>query len=142
MQLVHFFNADKKLTLTNRNKLKVFLITLLQREGTRELKNLSYVFCCDNYLLNINRKFLHHDFYTDIITFDLSSDIKTLTGEIYISIDRVRENAKSLGTSFHEELHRVIFHGALHLCGFKDKTKLQKLLMRKKEEQYLEVYFK
>ena len=142
MQLVHFFNADKKVTLTNRNKLKVFLITLLQREGTRELKNLSYVFCCDNYLLNINRKFLHHDFYTDIITFDLSSDIKTLTGEIYISIDRVRENAKSLGTSFHEELHRVIFHGALHLCGFKDKTKLQKLLMRKKEEQYLEVYFK
>lgn len=141
MQLVHFFNADKKVTLTNRKKLKYFLIALLHREGSKELKNLSYIFCCDNYLLDINQKFLHHDYYTDIITFDLSSDLKSLTGEIYISIDRVKDNAKSLGTSFHQEFHRVIFHGALHLCGFKDKTKQQKLIMRKKEEENLKIYF-
>lgn len=142
MQLVHLFNADKKVTLPNRKKLKNFLISLLEREGGRELINLSFVFCCDKYLIDINQKFLQHDFYTDIITFDLSSDKMTLTGEIYISVDRVKENAKSLGTSFQEELHRVIFHGALHLCGFKDKTKDQKRIMREKEEQNLEVYFK
>ena len=141
MQLVHFSNADKKVTLPNRKKLKVFLIALLQREGARKLNSLSYVFCCDNYLLDINQKFLHHDYYTDIITFDLSSDIKTLTGEIYISIDRIKENAKSLEISFDHELHRVIIHGALHLCGFKDKTKQQKLIMRKKEEENLKIYF-
>lgn len=142
MQLVHFFNADKKATFKNRNKLKIFLIKLLKKEGARELLNLSYIFCSDNYLLEINREFLHHDFYTDIITFDLSSDKTTLTGEIYISIDRVKENAKGLGTSYHEELHRVIFHGALHLCGFKDKTKQQKDTMRIMEDKTLELYFK
>lgn len=142
MQLVHFFNADKKATLTSRNKLRVFLTTLLKKEGARELIDLSYIFCSDNYLLDINRKFLQHDFYTDIVTFDLSSNEKTLNGEIYISIDRVKENAKSMGVSFHEELHRVIFHGALHLCGFKDKTKTQKAMMRQKEDQNIEAYFK
>ena len=142
MQLVHFYNADKKATLKNRKNLKFFLTALLKTEGARELVDLSYIFCSDNYLLEINRKFLQHDFYTDIVTFDLSSDKTTLTGEIYISIDRVKENSKTLGSSFQEELHRVIFHGALHLCGFKDKTRQQKVIMRNKEEQNLEAYFK
>ena len=142
MQLVYFFNADRKATFKSRNRLKNFLTALLKKETARELIGLSYIFCSDNYLLEINREFLHHDFYTDIITFDLSSDKATLTGEIYISIDRVKENAKSLGTLYHEELHRVIFHGALHLCGFKDKTKLQKEIMRHKEDKNLQAYFK
>ena len=142
MQLVYFFNADRKASFKSRNRLKNFLIALLKKESARELIGLSYIFCSDNYLLEINRKFLHHDFYTDIITFDLSSDKTTLIGEIYISIDRVKENAKSLGTPYHEELHRVIFHGALHLCGFKDKTKQQKGIMRKMEDKTLELYFK
>lgn len=142
MQLVHFFNADKRVTLNNRNSLKAFLTSLLHKEGERKLENLSYIFCSDKYLLQINRQFLQHDFYTDIITFDLSSDKANLKAEIYISVDRVKENAIDIGIPFNIELHRVIFHGVLHLCGFKDKTKPQKTLMRQMEDQYIESYFK
>ncbi len=142
MQLIHFFNADKKVTLTNRKSLKDFLTTLLYEEGKRELNSLSYIFCSDDFLLGINRQFLQHDFYTDIVTFDLSSDRITLNGEIYISVERVKENAKSIGVSFNKELHRVIFHGALHLCGFNDKTRQQKTIMRQKEDEYIDYYFK
>ena len=141
MQLVHFFNADKQVSLNKRKSLKVFLTALLYIEGKRELEQLSYVFCSDDYLLGINRQFLQHDFYTDIITFDLSSDARTLNAEIYISVDRVKENAKIVGVSFKEELHRVIFHGALHLCGYKDKTKPQQTIMRQKEGLYINSYF-
>ncbi len=142
MQYVHFFNADKRVILKNRNSLKVFLTALLHKEGKRELEYLSYIFCSDFYLLEINRQFLNHDFYTDIITFDLSSDNSILNAEIYISIDRVKENAQNIGVPFNVELHRVIFHGVLHLCGFKDKTKAQKIIMRQMEDQYIESYFK
>lgn len=142
MQPIHFFNADKRVNLNNRNSLKVFLTALLYKEGERKLEYLSYIFCSDNYLLEINRKFLQHDFYTDIITFDLSSDKRSLNAEIYISVDRVKENAQDRGVPFNIELHRVIFHGVLHLCGFKDKTILQRTVMRQMEEQYIELYFK
>lgn len=142
MQHVHFFNADKRVTLINRNSLKAFLTALLNKEGDRELECLSYIFCSDNYLLEINRHFLQHDFYTDILTFDLSSDKGTLSAEVYISVDRVKENAQNIGVPFNKELHRVIFHGALHLCGFKDKTKPQKVIMRQMEDHYIESYFK
>jgi rRNA maturation RNase YbeY len=89
--------------------------------------------------LEINQKYLEHDFYTDIITFDLS-ETGAVRGEIYISIDRVRENARKLGVSFKSELHRVIFHGMLHLCGYNDKTKAEKEKIRAKEDQYLNKY--
>ena len=92
-------------------------------------------------MLEINRQFLTHDFYTDIITFDLS-ETNAIQAEIYISVDRVRDNALKLGVSFKSELHRVIFHGVLHLCGYKDKTKGEKEKMRDKEEFYLARYFK
>jgi len=92
-------------------------------------------------LLEINQQFLNHDFYTDIITFDLSEKDST-QAEIYISIDRVKDNAKSLGTSFKSEIHRVIFHGALHLCGYKDKPGVEQVKMRQKEEFYLSKYSK
>lgn len=141
MQLIKFFNADKCVTLKNRKGLKLFVATLLREEGNRELICLSYIFCSDDFLLDINRQFLQHDFYTDIITFDLSSEKTSLKGEIYISVERVMENSQTIGVSFNKELHRVIFHGALHLCGFKDKTKLQKIKMRQKEDQYIESYF-
>jgi rRNA maturation RNase YbeY len=103
------------------------------------LTSLQYVFCSDPYLLQINKDFLQHDFYTDIITFELSADPlgSGVEGEIYISIDRVRENAQELGVPIQQELLRVIFHGALHLCGFKDKTSAQEKQMRAKEEEYL-----
>ena len=106
------------------------------------LDSLSYVFCSDEYLLKINREFLNHDFYTDIITFDLSETQVGVIGEIYISLDRVKENAAGLGISFSEELLRVLFHGALHLCGYRDKKKAEIMEMRKKEEQYLRLYKK
>ena len=141
MQLINFFNADKRVPLTNRNTLKVFLTSLLLKEGERQLECLSYIFCSDNYLLEKNREFLKHDFYTDIITFDLSSDKRTLNAEIYISVDRVRENAENIKVPFNLELHRVIFHGILHLCGFKDKTKSQKAKMREMEDLYIKSYF-
>jgi rRNA maturation RNase YbeY len=83
---------------------------------------------------------LKHDFYTDVITFDLSSSKNQIEGEVYLSIDRIRSNAKQLGVSFKEELHRVIFHGALHLCGYKDKKKEEVIVMRSKENEYLKRY--
>ena len=142
MQVVHFFDSDKKVILRNRTRLKSFLVSLLNKEGVNEPECLSYIFCSDNYLLDINRQFLQHDFYTDIITFNLSENTQKLHGEIYISVDRVKDNADSLGVSFENELHRVIFHGALHLCGYKDKSKSQKVLMRKKEDENLKIYLK
>jgi probable rRNA maturation factor len=125
--------------LDNRNALKLFLIKLFRKEATR-LEALQYVFCADSYLLKINREFLAHDEYTDIISFNLARPNEPVSGEIYISIERVRENAINLGMPFKTELHRVIFHGALHLCGYKDKSKKDRLLMRKKEDEYLKAY--
>lgn len=117
--------------------LKRVIERLFRAEG-RNLQELTYVFCSDEYILDINRRFLHHDFYTDIISFDLSRSIKApLLGEVYISLDTVRSNAASLGISFHAEILRVIFHGPLHFCGYSDKSKKAKVLMRKMEDAYL-----
>ncbi len=101
-----------------------------------ELGNIDYVFCNDEYLLNINQQFLEHDTYTDIISFDYTMG-KLVGGEIYISTDRVSENANHFGVDFNEELHRVIIHGILHFCGYKDKTKEESVIMRGLEEKYL-----
>lgn len=138
---VHFFSADAKAPVIPRTKLKLFIKNLFKSEG-KSLSDLSYVFCSDEYLLTINRQFLQHDYYTDIITFDISDDSNEIKGEIYISIDRVRDNAHQLGLTTQTELLRVIFHGALHLCGYKDKTKTQQSLMRKKEDYYLAKFHK
>lgn len=100
------------------------------------LGELSFIFCSDEYLNKINIKYLNHDFYTDVITFDYSKE-KLLFGDIYISIDRVKENAKIYSSSFNEELFRVIIHGVLHLCGYKDKTEEEKTLIRLKEKEFL-----
>ncbi len=140
MSQVHFFYSCANFTFNDRTKLKSFINLLFKREDKR-LSELNYIFCTDEYLLAINQQFLKHDDYTDIITFDLSADPDSLIGEIYISIDRVRENALSLGLPFKTELHRVLFHGALHLCGYGDKTKGQVQQMRKKEDEYLAIYF-
>ena len=102
---------------------------------------LNYIFGTDKALLEINRNYLKHNYYTDIITFDLSEGPE-IQADIFISIDRVRENASKLGVTFKEELHRVIFHGALHLCGYKDKTKKDVQAMRRMEEHHLQEYLK
>ena len=137
---VCFFFQGVKPSLTNRIELKRFIQSIFKKEG-KELGFINYIFCTDKALLEINRQFLSHDFYTDIITFDLS-DSKQIQAEIYISTDRVKENALQLCVSFRSEIHRVIFHGVLHLCGYKDKSKEQKVEMRGKEEFYIKHYLK
>jgi len=138
---VQFFFIDKISSLKERTALKAFIQTIFSREK-KKLAHLSYIFCSDEYLLEINKSYLNHDFYTDIITFCLSEPSSPITGDIYISIDRVKENATTHNTSFKEELHRVIFHGALHLCGYKDKSITDEKLMRSMENKYLQLYFK
>ena len=135
----HFLRND--FVLINRKLLKGFINTLFTSEK-KALGNLDYIFCSDSYLLNINKRYLHHNFYTDIITFDLSENAKIISGEIYISIDRVKENALLFKTSFKYEIHRVIFHGCLHLCNYKDKTSTESKKMTSKENEYLIKYFR
>jgi rRNA maturation RNase YbeY len=137
---VYFFFQGVSVYLENRIQLKNFIHSILKKEE-KKLECLNFVFCTDKALLEINRQFLYHDFYTDIITFDLSEK-KGINAEIYISVDRVKENALNLGVSFKSELHRVVFHGVLHLCGYKDKNKVERTKMRQKEDECLRRYFK
>lgn len=132
---IRHYNADINFRLKGALRLKNGLRHLFEQEQ-KPLRGLSYIFCSDDYLLEINKKHLQHDDFTDIITFDLSDD-DTITGEIYISIDRIRENAKVFNTDFPAELARVMIHGALHLCGYGDKTPSEQQQMRSKEDQYL-----
>ena len=115
-----------------REKVKV----LIQAES-KTVGELNYVFCDDDYLHQINEEFLHHDTLTDIITFNRSQSAKVISGEIYISLERVLENAAELGQSFYQELTRVVIHGVLHLVGYDDKTDAQKIIMRGKEDYYI-----
>ena len=138
MKKVFFHLEGKRLNIKGKTNIKLAVIALFEKEK-KELERLDYIFCSDEYLLQINKDFLKHDYYTDIITFDLSESTKT-KGEIYISLDRVRDNSIIHNTSFTDELLRVIFHGALHLCGYRDKSKIEKAEMRKKEQYYLYNY--
>jgi probable rRNA maturation factor len=126
--------------LSQRRNLKEFIVLLCKKEH-KSIEEINFVFCSDDYLLELNQQFLQHDTYTDIISFDYSEKQGPLNGEIYISVDRVKDNASNLGLSFRQELHRVIFHGVLHLCGYKDKLKGDKQRMREKEDFYLREYF-
>lgn len=138
-----FYEQEVKSALKDKRKLSAFLDSLVTkyRKGTRK-SDLTYIFCSDEHLLQMNQQFLQHDTFTDIITFDLSEGDDVLTGEIYISVDRVKENAEKFDTSYKDELHRVIFHGALHLCGFKDKKTADKTIMRAKEDESIAAYNK
>ena len=134
------FHQQTKVNLAERNRLKAFIDKLLKKHK-KQFDSLTYIFCTDEYLLGMNKQFLKHDYYTDILTFDLSEPGLPGEAEIYISIDRVKDNAKSLEVSMQKELHRVIFHGALHLCSYKDKTKKDKLAMTAAEDECLKLYF-
>lgn len=136
---IQFFFQDTQISLTERKRLKAFITSLFRSNG-KSIESLGYVFCTDKWLLEMNRRFLKHDYYTDIITFDLSETPGQVRGEIYISVDRVRENAGNLGVSLKQELHRVIFHGALHLCGYKDKTGKDKDKMTYQEDLNIKKY--
>ena len=135
------FHFEKKISFRDRESVKSTLQTLFKKEGKR-LADLQYIFCSDDRLLEINRQFLKHDFYTDIITFPLSAPNEPITAEIYISVDRVTENARDFGSPIKTELLRVIFHGALHLCGYADKSPKESKEMRQAEDNYLAFHVK
>ena len=135
------FHFDKYVALKDRNLLKAFLKQIFIAEE-KDCKQLSFIFCSDEFLLIMNKDFLNHDYFTDIITFDLSDyKFKEIMGEIYISVDTVTKNAAERNIKLMHELHRVIFHGVLHLCGYRDKTKSEIVIMRDKEDHYLSTYF-
>ena len=133
------FNFLIATSLKDRTGLKKFISQMVKKEG-KQLTGLNYIFCSDNYLLDINKQYLQHDFFTDIITFDLSEKGQPINAEIYISVERVRENAGNYSSSFRKELLRVIFHGVLHLCGYKDKKPKDAKLMRQMEDKWLALY--
>lgn len=139
LQPIYFHFITNAFTLKNRKHLKAFILDLFENEG-KDVEVINYIFCTDDYLLELNKSYLKHFTLTDIITFELSKKDEASISDIYISIDRVKENAKTFQIPFNKEILRVIFHGALHLCGYKDKTKQDQQLMRSKEDFYLNQY--
>jgi probable rRNA maturation factor len=135
MAKVHFFSEGIAFKVPHP-RITASWIEKVARQEKAAIKSIQYIFCTDNYLLQINKDFLNHSTYTDIITFDYSEG-KAIEAEIYISVERVKENASKFKTTFENELRRVIIHGVLHLVGYGDKTPAKKALMRKKEEACL-----
>jgi probable rRNA maturation factor len=133
---VFFFEEDTAFKPKNKAKLREWLKATVIAEGYT-LSELNYIFCSDTYLLAMNQQYLDHDTYTDVITFDNSELADVIVGDIFISIDRIRENAAQFSGNETDELHRVMIHGALHLLGYKDKSKADKSLMTEKENFYL-----
>src|SRR5215203_5691172 len=136
---IRFNFLDADFYFPRRTHLKQFLLGIFKSEGL-SVDAINYIFCSDQYLLRINRTHLHHDTLTDIITFQYSLPDEPVLSDIYISIDRVSENAMTFQVAFLEELYRVMFHGALHLCGYTDKTKTNIKKMRAAESKYLIKY--
>ena len=136
--MIQFCTEDITFSLKEKLKHKAWLNEVAKQEGKKILE-LTYVFCSDEYLLQINQEYLNHDTLTDIVTFDNSEDPKKIEGDIFISIERVKENGNKLGTS-ETELERVMVHGLLHLLGYKDKKKEDKTLMTEKEDFYIKQY--
>ncbi len=135
MEKIKFHNEYTQTLTINKKSIRQKIVDLIISEGKME-GEISIIFCTDDYLLKINKDFLNHDYYTDIITFNyVSNDI--ISGDLFVSIERVKENAKSFNVKFIEELERVILHGILHLIGYDDKTTEQKEEIRKKENYYL-----
>lgn len=142
MSPIHFYSLVPVYALKQRTRLRGFLQRTASANG-RKVESLNIIFCNDAYLLDINKRFLKHDYFTDIITFDLSPQTGgPITAELYISVERVKENAQSIGVPFYKELHRVVFHGLLHLLGYTDKTDKAQKHMRSKEDALLLQYFK
>lgn len=137
---IYYFEEAVQSRLKNKRRLNAFLKKKIEEYRPVKKVNLNFIFCDDAFLLEKNINFLNHDTYTDIITFDLSESSDVLDAEIYISIERVAENATNMKIPYQEELHRVIFHGVLHLCGFKDKTEKEQSIMRMKEQECLQQY--
>ena len=137
---IHFFSEEIQFTLKEKQNRKHWLKRIATNAGFN-IKELNYVFCSDEYLYQINKDYLKHETYTDIITFDNSEKKGDIEGDIFVSIDRVRENAKTHAQDVETETNRVLAHGLLHLMGYKDKTKEEAAIMRLKEEESIGQYF-
>ncbi len=135
---VIFSNADVDIVLSDPLSLQKW-IRLIVEAHSKKLGRINYLFCSDDYILESNKRFLNHDTYTDIITFDYVQG-QLVSGDILVSLDRVRDNAAMFSVPFEQELHRVIIHGVLHLLGFKDKTESDAAEMRRKENEALSIY--
>ena len=135
-KFISYNNIDVNTLIKGKNSIGHWLNQIIETEGY-ELGFISISFCSDKHLLKMNKIVLQHDYFTDIITFQLNEENEAIEGDIYISIDRVKDNAKTLKIRWENELKRVLVHGILHLCGYKDKTKKESELMRKKENEYL-----
>lgn len=133
---IHFFSEDISFNLKQKNLIRKWVKNTIEEEHY-QLGELNFIFCSDTHLLSINQQYLNHDTYTDVITFDNSGENNRILGDIFISIDRVRENALSFNVPEQDELHRVMIHGTLHLLGYPDKGKKAKALMTAKETYYL-----
>lgn len=134
--MIQFFYEN--LHETVNTDYKTWLEDIILSEG-KKLGEINYIFCDDEYLLKVNQDYLQHDYYTDIITFDYVKG-KTISGEIFVSLQRISDNASTLSKDYEEELRRVLAHGVLHLLGYKDKSKEEEQLMRSKEDYYLAKY--
>lgn len=135
--MIYFF-TENNFIVKQKNKLKQWIKDSIEEEKCK-LGEINYIFCSDDYLLDINIKHLNHNFYTDIVTFDYREN-NTISGELFISTDRVKDNSKNNKTLFEEELHRVIIHGILHIIGYNDKSEEEIKIMREKENYYLEKF--
>ncbi|MFB0499182.1 putative rRNA maturation factor [Mucilaginibacter sp. OAE612] len=136
MPVINFFEEDTTFKPKQKAQLRQWIKETVIAEGFK-LKELNYIFCSDAYLLQINQQYLDHDTFTDIVTFDNSEVEVEIVGDIFISIDRIRENGAKFKTGETNELHRVIIHGALHLLGYTDKSVVTKQKMTQKEDEYL-----
>ena len=137
--MVSFFTEDIDLPTLSIDQTQSWIEEVVSSAGF-ELSMVNYIFCSDKYLLDVNKQYLNHDYYTDIITFDNSDSLLQIDSDIFISLDRVKDNATKLRQSFDQELKRVMIHGVLHLTGMSDKTDEEKALMRKKEDDCLSMW--
>lgn len=134
---VYFHNEDNSYVLLGKNQIKAWLKSVVSSRAYL-LGSINIIFCSDKYLLAMNKEYLQHDYYTDIITFNYC-DKNTISGDLFISIDRIKDYSKTNNLPFVNELHRVIVHGVLHLCGFNDKTEKEKEKMRQLEDHFLKI---
>ncbi len=134
--MIRFFNEDVPYKLAKKQVIRQWLKQQAEREGYA-VGDLNYIFCSDEHVLQVNRDYLEHDYYTDIITFDQSEEEGKIEGDIFVSVERVADNAMQVGVSAEQEMHRVLAHGLLHLCGYGDKTDADVATMRAKEDEWL-----
>jgi rRNA maturation RNase YbeY len=141
MASVSFYSIGVPIPIKHRRRVRQLVLELFAKERV-PFEKLSFIFCSDEYLLHLNKEHLSHDYYTDVLTFHLSDPLQEVVGEVYLSTERIKENAKAYDEAYQTELLRVMIHGALHLCGYKDKTKAGQEKMRLKENLYLQQFRK